>query len=109
MRILQLNFERGWRGGERQTLLSLLHMQQAGHQVSLLARRDEELAKRAKEQGLSVVECASVGAALRYLLLHGRGFDIVHSQTASCMSWLARAAFLAAKTCGFYSPHRLSY
>ncbi len=89
MRILQLNFERGWRGGERQTLLSLLHMQQAGHQVSLLARRDEELAKRAKEQGLSVVECASVGAALRYLLLHGRGFDIVHSQTASCMSWLA--------------------
>lgn len=93
MRILQLNFERGWRGGERQTLLSIQQMQQAGHQVSLLARRDEELARRAKEQGVSVVECASVGAALRYLLVHGRGFDIVHSQTASCMSWLALLHF----------------
>lgn len=93
MRILQLNFERGWRGGERQTLLSVQQMQQAGHQVSLLARRGEALAARAKEQGLSVVECASVGAALRYLLVHGRGFDIVHSQTASCMSWLALLHF----------------
>ncbi|HRL22345.1 MAG TPA: glycosyltransferase family 4 protein [Alcaligenes sp.] len=89
MRILQLNFERGWRGGERQTLLTLQHLQEAGHQVSLLARRGEELARRARAAGLTVIDCASAPAAFGYLLRHGRGFDILHAQTASCMSWLA--------------------
>lgn len=89
MRILQLNFERGWRGGERQTLLTLQQLQQAGHQVSLLARQGDELARRARAAGMTVVECASAPAALWHLLRHGRGFDVLHAQTASCMSWLA--------------------
>lgn len=89
MRILQLNFERGWRGGERQTLMTLQHLQQAGHQVSVLARRGEELARRSQAAGFTVIECASAPAAMAYLLRHGRGFDILHAQTASCMSWLA--------------------
>ena len=39
MRILQLNFERGWRGGERPTLLCMPEFRRAGHEVELLDRK----------------------------------------------------------------------
>ena len=35
MRILQINTERGWRGGERQTLLTALGLRAAGDTVGL--------------------------------------------------------------------------
>jgi len=47
LKILYLNFERGWRGGERQTLLCMRALRQAGHEVELLARAGFPLAQRA--------------------------------------------------------------
>lgn len=89
MRILQLNFERGWRGGERQTLLTLRQLALMGHDVELLARRGGELARRANELGFLVHECANVPSVCRYLLAHRRQYDVMHSQTANMMSVLA--------------------
>lgn len=89
MKILQLNFERGWRGGERQTLLCMEQFRRAGHQVVLLARADGELATRAKEAGFLVHERSNVGGVCRLLLSQGRRFDIVHAQTANMVTWLA--------------------
>ena len=39
MKILQLNFEKGWRGGERQTLYCMRAFRKAGHEVELMCRR----------------------------------------------------------------------
>jgi Glycosyltransferase len=89
MRILQLNFERGWRGGERQTLLTMRQLTLAGHEVELLARAGGDLAKRAHEQQFIVHELESVPAVIRFLLKRRRQYDILHSQTANTMSWLA--------------------
>lgn len=89
MRILQLNFERGWRGGERQTLLTLRQHMLAGHQVELLARKGGELARRAAELDILVHECESIGAVCRFLLSRRRQYDVMHAQTANMMSWLA--------------------
>ncbi len=89
MRILQLNFERGWRGGERQTLLTMRRLMLAGHDVELLARQGSELAKRAKELDLMVHECASVWAVCRFLWSRRRHYDVMHAQTANMMTWLA--------------------
>lgn len=89
MRILQLNFERGWRGGERQTLLTMQQLAQAGQRVELLARKGGELARRAAEAGFVVHECGGVPAVCRFLLSHRRDFDVMHAQTANMMSWLA--------------------
>lgn len=89
MHILQLNFERGWRGGERQTLLSMRQFRDAGHQVSLLARRGSELARSASAEGFLVHEHASVVSLCGFLLRRGRSFDILHAQTANMMTWLA--------------------
>lgn len=89
MRILQLNFERGWRGGERQTLLTMQEVIRAGHEVELLARRGGELARRAAELDFVVHECDGVAGVCRFLFSRRRKFDVMHAQTANMMSWLA--------------------
>lgn len=89
MKLLQLNFEKGWRGGERQTLLSMQAFRQRGHDASLLARKGSALALRAKEQGFIVFECSGPLQACRFLAGKGRHFDILHAQTAGTLTWLA--------------------
>lgn len=89
MNILQLNFEQGWRGGERQTLLSMMHMRDAGHRVALLARRGGELAARAREAGFVVHAFGGRTAMLAFLVKQGRSYDILHAQTANMVTWLA--------------------
>lgn len=89
MRILQLNFEKGWRGGERQTLLSMQEFRRAGHDVVLLARRGGELAQRAHDDGFAVHSYASVVGLCLFLLRRGRRFDVLHAQTANTITWLA--------------------
>lgn len=89
MRILQMNFERGWRGGERQTLLCMRQFRAAGHDVALLARKGGELARAAYAEGFTVHECANVASLCGFLLRQGRGYDILHAQTANMMTWLA--------------------
>lgn len=89
MRILQLNIERGWRGGERQTLLCMQQFRQAGHTVELVARRGEALAKAAVAEGFTVHEVGGTGGLLSFLLRHGRRFNVLHAQTANTLTWLA--------------------
>ncbi|HUH40363.1 MAG TPA: glycosyltransferase family 4 protein [Castellaniella sp.] len=89
MRILQLNLERGWRGGERQTLLTLHGLRTAGHQAELLARAGGRLAQAARAQGFEVHEVSGVLGMLIWLLRHGTRFHILHAQTAQAMSLLA--------------------
>lgn len=89
MNILQLNFERGWRGGERQTLLSMQALREQGHTVALLARAGSDLAQRARAAQFTVHEIGSVPAAFWFLLRRGRSFDVLHAQTANTLSWLA--------------------
>lgn len=87
MRILQINTERGWRGGERQTLLTALYQRKLGHQVELLVHAQGELAKKAAEQGLTVHGVRSAPGFGVWLALHGRRYDILHAQTAKVVAW----------------------
>ncbi|ANN75874.1 glycosyltransferase family 4 protein [Bordetella flabilis] len=87
MRILQLNFEKGWRGGERQTLYCMLAFRDAGHEVELLARAGAPLAQRAAEQGFTVHAVKHVPGQLGFLATRGRRYDIIHAQTANTVTW----------------------
>ncbi len=89
MRILQLNMERGWRGGERQTLLCLRQLRAHGHDVALLARKGGELAERAAQDGFAVYGVSGAAGLCAFLLRNRRGFDILHAQTANTLTWLA--------------------
>ncbi|OFS83129.1 hypothetical protein HMPREF3144_09615 [Oligella sp. HMSC05A10] len=90
MNILQINMEKGWRGGESQTLLCMEQFRQAGHEVELLARRHSELAQRASAKGFKVHTQKSAALAVLFFLL-GRAakYDIIHCQTANSLTWPA--------------------
>jgi len=89
MKILMLNMERGWRGGERQTLLSLQALREQGQQVALLARVGDTLAQRARAADIPVYEAANTLAVLRLLFKHRACFDVFHAQTANTLTALA--------------------
>lgn len=89
MRILQINLESTWRGGERQTLLGLRGLQAAGHDVLLIARRGGALATRAGAQGVPVSDCRGAVGLVARLLRCARRYDVLHAQTAQAMTVLA--------------------
>jgi len=91
MKILQVNFEKGWRGGERQTLYCMRAFRDAGHEVSLLARHDQPLAQAAQQEHFTVVTRQRPFEQGSYLLRHARDFDIIHVQTAGSLTWAALA------------------
>jgi glycosyltransferase involved in cell wall biosynthesis len=92
LRILQINTERGWRGGERQTLLTAISLRARGHDVELLLRKGSALAERARALGL-VVHTAGGGFAFGcWLALHGSRYEVLHAQTAKVVAWTVAAA-----------------
>ncbi len=92
LRILQINTERGWRGGERQTLLTAVGLRARGHDVELLLRKGSVLAERARALGL-VVHAAGGGFSFGcWLALHGKRYDVLHAQTAKVVAWAVAVA-----------------
>ncbi len=89
MRILLLNMENGWRGGERQTLLSAQAFRDKGHDVAIVARQGGDLANAARVQDLCVLEAGSVMQLCRLLWNKRGAFDVFHAQTANTLTWLA--------------------
>src|SRR5690606_38014186 len=82
MKILELNTECGWRGGERQTLYAMQGLSAAGVQATLLATAGEPLAQATAKEGLPVQAMKGFWAALRFLIRQGRQYDLLHAQTS---------------------------
>src|SRR6266403_948538 len=98
MRILYVDLEREWRGGQSQALLTLAGLRQRGHEVELLTARDSPLANRASESGIIVHQVSRIGLrgwaarAMRGLIARQR-FELVHLNEPHALTaaWLARA------------------
>src|SRR5690348_18437360 len=97
MRILHIDTERGWRGGERQTLWLATELAHRGHRSIVVARPEEPLAHRALAAGLDVVACAPLlevdpraVLALRRVIRRQR-IDVVHAHTAHAVGLAALA------------------
>ena len=88
MRVLHIDTERGWRGGERQALWLAMELERRGHHSLVAARPGEPLATRAREAVLAVHDCAPAFegdpravVALRHRIVES-GIEIVHAHTA---------------------------
>jgi glycosyltransferase involved in cell wall biosynthesis len=98
MRVLYVDLEREWRGGQSQALLTLCGLRERGHDVELLAARDSPLANRASEAGIAVHQVPRSGLrawaarAMRSLIARRR-FELVHLNEPHALTaaWLARA------------------
>lgn len=83
MKILEVNTEKSWRGGERQTVYNaegLIHLK---HDVTLLCLKGFPLSQHAKEKGIKVVEIKNNLGAIWFMLLSVGKYDMIHTQTAS--------------------------
>ena len=112
MRVLYVDLEREWRGGQSQALLTLRGLRDRGHEVELLAAQDSPLANRAAETGISVHQVPRIGLrvwaarALGRLVAKGR-FALVHLNEPHALTaaWLAgahkRLPFLLSRRIGF--------
>ena len=95
--VMHVDTERGWRGGERQVLWLAAGMLNRGHRAIIVARPGDELARRAREYGIDVIELAARGdldifaaKELRRSILQRRP-QIVHAHTAHAAALAAMA------------------
>jgi glycosyltransferase involved in cell wall biosynthesis len=98
MKLLYVDLEREWRGGQSQALLTLHGLRDRGHEVELLAPKNSPLAIRTAETGIAVHQVARFGlrawaaVAIRGLL-ERRRFDVAHLNEPHALTaaWLAGA------------------
>jgi glycosyltransferase involved in cell wall biosynthesis len=98
VRVLLVDLESEWRGGQSQALLLLQGLRARGHEAELLSASGAVLTERARAAGVPVH--AVPGAAFRRpqaarllkRLLRERRFDVIHANEAHALTaaWLAR-------------------
>jgi glycosyltransferase involved in cell wall biosynthesis len=98
MKVLYVDLEREWRGGQSQALLTLLGLRKRAIEVELVAPRDSALALRSWEAGIRVHDVARLGlrvsaaATIRGLLTRN-DFQLMHLNEPHALTaaWLAGA------------------
>lgn len=89
MKVLELNFEKSWRGGERQTLFNAIGIRNNHIDVEILCRKGYSLERKAKKAGFKVHSFSNIFGVIFFLIFQARKFQILHSQTAHLLSYLA--------------------
>jgi len=92
MHILQINTEKGWRGGERQTLLSMEGLRRAGVTVTLLCLDGHPLCKRAADAGFAVAAVRNQLEALLHIIFRGNRYTVIHAQSSRGFGFAAFAS-----------------
>ncbi len=98
MKVLYVDLEREWRGGQSQALLTLLGLRERAVEGELVAPRDSPLAVRSLEAGITVHDVARLGLrvwaapAIRRLMARN-DFQLVHLNEPHALTaaWLAGA------------------
>jgi glycosyltransferase involved in cell wall biosynthesis len=89
MRVLHINTEKGWRGGESQTLLTLRGLSEQDISVELFSTFGAELTKIAIAEGFIVHWASGFVPLFVWLLLNAKRFDILHAHNARAATALA--------------------
>lgn len=88
MNVLEINTEKTWRGGERQTLYTIEGLWQKGISVSLLCMQNGLLSKKAKQAGNRLIEINSQFAVFLHLLFNANKYDVIHVQNSKALIWV---------------------
>ena len=87
MQILEINFERTWRGGERQTLYDAMGCRSHGQQVTVLCRSGFPLQQKATAEGFEVKGFTGIFNVILFLLFNCRKYDVFHVQTSHMLTY----------------------
>ena len=100
MKILHIDTEKTWRGGEQQVLYLLKGLREKGHHSTLICQPGSALAERAKSEDIFVDELPMRGgvdpfAVFSIAAIMKRGFDIVHMHTSNAHTLGYGASFFS--------------
>ncbi len=92
MRILEVNTEKTWRGGERQTWYNIKGFRDAEQEVELLCLEGFPLQEKTKELSIPVHSIVSKLKTFFYLARNGSKYDVIHVQTGNSQmhAWLSK-------------------
>lgn len=93
IKVLELNFEKGWRGGERQIIYTLHGFGNAGISTHLICRKGCPLEKEALNAGYSVNAYDTIFGVIFFLVTKGRKFDWIHAQTSHILTYCVFTKF----------------
>lgn len=82
MKILEINTESSWRGGERQTYLNMEGFREVGVEIELLAKRGCELSIKSQNANFKTHTIKNRWEGTKFLLKNGSNYDILHAQTS---------------------------
>jgi len=85
--ILSLNFEKAWRGGEKQTLYDALGLIEKGFNVHLICKKGSALEKRALEKKVNIISKKTTLGVLFHLIFNGSKYDVLHAQGSSILTY----------------------
>jgi glycosyltransferase involved in cell wall biosynthesis len=88
MNVLEINTEKTWRGGERQTLYTVEDLSEQGVSVSLLSMKNSLLSQKAKQAGSKLIEINSQFAVFFHLLFNANKYDVIHVQNSKALIWV---------------------
>ncbi len=83
MKILHVDTERGWRGGEQQLLYLVKGLIERGVECAVACRVNEELFKRCKREGIEVIPLKGNQSSDLFRIGYvGKKFDVIHAHSA---------------------------
>lgn len=83
MHILEVNTEKTWRGGERQTWYNIKGFRDVAQKVDLLCLEGFPLEEKTKPLNIPIHCLQAKAKAFSWLAKHGSAYDIIHVQTAN--------------------------
>ena len=81
MRVLQVNTEKTWRGGERQTLYTIESLISQGVDCQLMALKNSLMHQKAEVLGIHIIAVESMSDTLKKLSNLKGDFDFIHAQS----------------------------
>lgn len=115
MKVLEINTEKGWRGGERQTCYNIEGMQKQGLEMELLCRKGFPLSERANTLRIPIYEVKSASQSIMFLAKRGRSYDVIHTQTAKAQfyavltKWIHRRPVVYTRRVDFVPKGKLTF
>lgn len=86
-KILELNFEKTWRGGERQTLYNMIGFRNEGCQVDLICRKNYPLEAESQKHHFKTFSFSSILNIIWFLIRYGKNYDVLHAQTSHILTY----------------------
>lgn len=86
MKVLIINLEKGWRGGERQTLFNAIGLTNQNIDIEVICRKNSDLEKKLLENNIKILTVNSYFQLFIFLIKNSKNVDFILCQTSKSLT-----------------------